>query len=198
MEIKALRMSVYFRSFRRIVPVGLALGLAACAGVSEKNVVESSAIVATPTKQSTAQDFIKRDNYCPPVQIRAGTSTLEVHERGHEGDQNHVRYLASISQTARECSISGETLTMKIGFAGRVVAGPKGSAGNITLPVRVAVAKQFGGTGPLFSQLYNIPITLSAPSFSADYNKVEQVSVQMGPNDRNLIIYVGFDEGARR
>ena len=202
MEIIALRIAVAFRPFRRMIPAGLVLGLsfglAACAGVSEKNVVESSAIVTAPARDTAPQDFVKRDNYCPPIQIRAGTSTLEVHERGHEGDQNHVRYLASISQTARECTLVGETLTIKVGLAGRVVAGPKGAAGNITLPIRIAVAKQFGGTGPLFSQLYSIPVTLSPPSLSANYNKVEQITVQIGPNDRNLIVYAGFDEGARR
>ncbi len=180
----------------RVIPVLLALGLGACAGVSEKNVIESSAIVTAPTKEAGDFDFTKRSSYCPPIQVRPGTSTMEVHERGHERDQNHVRYLASISQTARECTMAGDTLTIKVGIAGRVVAGPKGSAGNITLPVRVAVAKQFGGTGPLYSQLFQIPVTLSPPHFGANYNQVyDQIVVQAPPQDRNLIIFVGFDEG---
>ena len=180
----------------RAIPVLLALGLGACAGVSEKNVVESSAIVSAPAKDPAAVDFAKKDTYCPPVQVRSGTSTLEVYERGHERDQNYVRYLASIGQTARECTLVGDTLTIKVGVAGRVVAGPKGSAGNITLPIRIAVAKQFGGTGPLYSQLFKIPVTLAAPTFGANYNQVyEQIVVQAPPQDRNLIIFVGFDEG---
>ena len=179
----------------RVLPVLLALGLGACAGVSEKNVVESSAIVTAPAKDSGDFDFTKKSSYCPPVQVRPGTATMEVYERGHERDQNHVRYLASISQTARECSMVGDTLTIKVGVAGRVVAGPKGSAGNITLPVRIAVTKQFGGTGPLYSQLFKIPVTLSPPHFGANYNQVEQIVVQAPAQDRNLIIFVGFDEG---
>ncbi len=194
---RPLKATSRIRHVRSLVPVVLlALGLGACAGVNEKAVVENS-LVNAPPKDTTPADFVKRDSYCPPIQIRAGTATMEVHERGHEGEQQYVRYLASISQKARECSMVGETLTMKIGFAGRVVAGPKGSAGNITLPIRIAVAKQFGGTGPLFSQLYKIPVTLSPPSFGANYNHVEQVTVQVPPSDRNLIIYVGFDEGTK-
>jgi hypothetical protein len=180
----------------RGLPVALALALGACAGVSEKNVVGSSTIVATPQNDPSQVDFTKKSSYCPPIQVRAGTSTLEVFERGHEREQQYVRYLASISQTARECSMVGDTLTMKVGIAGRVVAGPKGSAGSITLPIRVAVTKQLGGTGPLYTQLYKIPVTLSPPHFNANYNQVlEQIVVQAPPQERNLIIFVGFDEG---
>lgn len=179
-----------------MLPVVLALGLGACAGVSEKNVVESSTIVVAPQKDPGEFDFTKKSSYCPPVQVRAGTSTMEVYERGHEREQQYVRYLASIGQTARECSMVGDTLTIKVGVAGRVVAGPKGSAGNITLPIRIAVTKQLGSTGPIYSELFKIPVTLSPPHFGANYNQVfEQIVVQAPPQDRNLIIFVGFDEG---
>ena len=83
-------------------------------------------------------------------------------------------------------------------IAGRVVAGPKGSEANVTLPIRIAVAKQFGGTGPLYSELFKIPVSLTAPTFGANYNQVfDQVTLTAGPQDRNLIIYVGFDEGPK-
>jgi hypothetical protein len=148
----------------RAIPVLLALGLGACAGAGEKNVVETTAIVSAPAKDVATVDFAKKE-FTPADPGPVGTSTLEVYERGHERDQNYVRYLASIGQTARESSLAGDTLTIKVGVAGRVVAGPKGSAGNITLPVRIAVAKQFGGTGPLYSQLFKIQVTLAAPTF---------------------------------
>jgi len=179
-----------------MLPVVLALGLGACAGVSEKNVVESSAVVATPQSGPAEFDFTKKSSYCPPVQIRPGTTTMEVYERGHEREQQYVRYLASISQTARECSMVGDTLTVKVGVAGRVVAGPKGSAGSITLPLRVAVINQFAATTQIYTQLFKVPVTLSPPHFGANYNQVfDQIVVQAPPQDRNLIIFVGFDEG---
>jgi hypothetical protein len=182
---------------RVVVAAFFALGLGACAAVDEKTAVEGVAVTA-PAKEVTSADFIKKSDYCPPIQIRAGTSSMTVYEKGHENETQYVRYLASITQTARECTMSGDTLTMKIGIAGRVVAGPKGSAADITLPIRIAVAKQFGGTGPLYSELSKIPVSLTAPTFGANYNRVfDQVTVTAGPQDRNLIIYVGFDEGPK-
>ncbi|HET7717603.1 MAG TPA: hypothetical protein VFK86_18420 [Bauldia sp.] len=175
----------------------MAAGLAACAAVDEKTIADNSGVSA-PKSEATAADFVMKSSYCPPIQIRAGTATMTVYERGHENESAYVRYLASISQTARECTMVGDTLTIKVGIAGRVVAGPKGSAANITLPLRIAVAKQFGGTGPLYSELFKIPVSLTAPTFGANYNQVfDQVTVTAGPNDRNLIIYVGFDEGPK-
>jgi hypothetical protein len=190
-------VSVGLSHARSVVAALFALGLGACAGVNEKTAVEG-VVVTAPAKEVTAADFAKKNDYCPPIQIRAGTSSMTVYEKGHENETQYVRYLASITQTARECTMSGDTLTMKIGIAGRVVAGPKGSAGNITLPIRVAVAKQFGGTAPFYSELSKIPVSLNAPSFGANYNQVfDQVTVTAGPQDRNLIIYVGFDEGPK-
>ena len=97
---------------------------------------------------------------------------MTVYERGHENETAYVRYLASISQTARECTMAGDVLTIKVGIAGRVVAGPKGSEANVTLPLRVAVAKQFGGTAPFYSELFKIPVGLAAPTFGVNYNQV--------------------------
>ncbi|MCB1500640.1 MAG: hypothetical protein KDK07_12760 [Bauldia sp.] len=191
------------RRLRRVLPiVVLALGAGACTAANEKAISSSSSVVAAPTPQSTkdmtAADFTKKADYCPPVQIRSGTGSMTIYERGHENEPNSVRYLASVTQTARQCTLVGDTLTIKVGVAGRVVAGPKGSAGNITLPLRIAVVKQLGGTGPLYSQLFKIPVSLAAPTFGANYNQVyDQVTVTVGPNDRNLIVFVGFDEGPK-
>jgi hypothetical protein len=141
-----------------------------------------------------SSDYFLRTGYCPPVEIRGGTESLTVYEKGHDGEPTSVRYLASISDNARECQTVAGTLTIKVGVAGRVVAGPKGAPGNLTLPLRIAVVKQF--QAPLFSELYQVPVTLNSPELASDYSYVvDQISVPVGPQDRDLIVYVGFDEG---
>jgi hypothetical protein len=152
---------------------------------------------ASATKYSAA-DFAKTSEYCPPVQIRQGTEALSIYERGHEDDATFARFQATIVKTARQCTIAGGLLTVKVGVGGRVVAGPKGGAGTISLPLRIAVAKQFGGKAPLYSQLFKVAVTVSPPDFSGEFSQVyDQVSVQITPDDRDLIVYVGFDEGKK-
>ncbi|MCP4381163.1 MAG: hypothetical protein GY798_07050 [Hyphomicrobiales bacterium] len=118
-----------------------------------------------------------------------------VYERGHENERDHIRHQASISNTARECSQNGSTLSIKVGVSGRVLAGPKGGPGSVTLPLRVAVVKQIGGTSPVYSNLFKIPVTITPPANSSAYAQVFDVSTQVGPQDRDLIVFVGFDQG---
>jgi hypothetical protein len=174
--------------------------LAACSssggGGSSSSFWETIKTGGTPksSNEDLAQSYFGQSTYCPPVQIRGGTEALPVYEKGHEGDAAFIKYQASLGKTARECHNTGTNYTIKIGAAGRVVAGPKGSAQTITVPIRIAIAHQFGAT--LFSELYKVPVTLAPPDYGADFTQVaDQVNVQIGPEDRDLIIFIGFDEG---
>ena len=64
-------------------------------------------------------------------------SSCGSYERGHEDDPNYVIWQASVGKTAREClyDLQGG-LTLKIGVSGRVIAGPKGGAADVSRPVQ--------------------------------------------------------------
>jgi hypothetical protein len=150
----------------------------------------------TVQKQDYDADFFLKSDYCPPVEILPGTESLVTYERGHDNDSNYIRTQSSIGKTARECkALAADTLQINVGVAGRVLAGPKGGAGAVKNSIRVAVTKQHGGT-VLFSKAYPVTTQLAAPDFAADYSEVfDQVIVKVSPQDRDLIVYVGFDEG---
>lgn len=157
----------------------------------------SAAAGTTPSlaEQQATFDAYLQSGYCPPVTIRPGTEALTIYEKGHEDDQNFVRYQGSITKTARECHAAGSSLMVKIGIAGRLTAGPKGTPGNFALPLRVAVVKQHGST-VFYTDVTKVPVSISAPTFASDYTTVvDNISFELGPDDRDLIIYVGFDEG---
>ena len=148
-----------------------------------------------PTKTDIPTDYFLQTGYCPPIEVKPGTEVFATYDRGHDADPASLKTQASISKMARECHWTGDTLTVKVGVAGRIVAGPKGAAGTVTLPIRIAVVRQPGAT-PLYSQLFKTPVALNAPDFSADYSQVfDQVTVQTSPTDKDYLIYVGFDEG---
>lgn len=192
------------RTFAAMALVALALG--ACTSSGSGTALFQNAISDKPPDPSgkkvvkqtyTAADFAP-DVYCPPLQLRAGTEALPVYDRGHDGEQEYVRYQAAIDKTARQCTMSGDTLTLKIGIEGRVVAGPKGGAGTMSLPLRIAAVKQSGGGKPIYTRLFKIPVTVSAPTFGADFSQViENVSFRIGPEDHDIIVYVGFDDGKK-
>jgi hypothetical protein len=141
-----------------------------------------------------SSDYFTQSTYCPRVEVRAGTEAMAFYEKGHDGDAAFVKYQASLGKTARECHNSGPNYTLKIGISGRVVAGPKGAAGTVTVPVRVAIAQQLGGVA--YSELFKIPVDVAAPTFSSDFaHVIDQIALQIPPDQHNFIIYVGFDEG---
>src|SRR5882757_11226406 len=76
---------------------------------------------------------------CPPVQIRAGASTYSVAAPGKQAIGNDLKFLASITRTARQCSLNNGEITAKIGIQGRVIVGPSGAPPTIQVPLRVAV-----------------------------------------------------------
>lgn len=142
-------------------------------------------------------DMLLRQGYCPPVKIRAGTESFIVYERQHDGEPEYARYLASLGETAREChaTAAGDGMTVKLGVTGRLTAGPKGGQGTASLPLRVAVVKQ-SNNEVLFAKAYKVPVTVRAPQYSGDFAQViDDISFKLSPGDRDLIIYVGYDEG---
>ena len=58
---------------------------------------------------------------------------------------NDLRFQATITKTARECTVNGGEITARIGIQGRVIAGPAGAPSSVQVPMRVAVVQ--GGVG---------------------------------------------------
>jgi hypothetical protein len=181
--------------------VGASLLLAACAGGTGGSgplaglFGGGTGSAAPAAKEDYSPDFFLKSGYCPPVQIRPGTETLATYEKGHDGEPDFVRTQASMTSTARECNvIAPDTMVIKVGIAGRVVGGPVGKPEVVTVPIRIAVSKQSTGA-VLFSQIYVTKVTLTAPSLAADLTQVfDQVSFKLGPADRDLQVFVGFDD----
>lgn len=117
---------------------------------------------------------------CPPVSPNAAAREIAVHEKGAPvPDMMTVAYRGEITRTARECQIGGAATTVRYGFAGRVLLGPKGTPGSYTLPVvveirdpskavvkseaiKVAVAVPAGGTAGFFSVVRDTSFAVAA------------------------------------
>lgn len=131
--------------------------------------------------------------YCPKVTLREGTAFLNRYVKGGEGDPAKLAYQASISDVTRSCSRSGGTLSITVAAAGKVVPGPAAGPGEVTLPIRI-VASQ-AGTTVLYSNLSQHMVALGDASAAVQF-VVNDPNVSMpDPQQADIIIYVGFDEG---
>lgn len=76
---------------------------------------------------------------CPRMIVASRDNHITFYEPGRAGDGLAIIHRGEITKTARECQIEPGRVTVKYGFSGRVLLGPKGKPGSITLPLNVVV-----------------------------------------------------------
>lgn len=173
---------------------GLAAALlAGCSSVSESMALPS---LFGGSNSSAANadvpDEFRLKPTCPQVEIRAEAESMRIYEGNKTGDANAVRYQTSIQRVARDCDIVGDDVVVRVGVAGRVVAGPKGGPGTVQVPLRVVVTD---GTGkPIYSQAHIVPVTVEAPDYSALWSKVDDQVHFSKTQSGDVSIIVGIDE----
>ncbi|WP_157015251.1 hypothetical protein [Mesorhizobium xinjiangense] len=147
------------------------------------------------TTQETAPEQVSVEElraYCPKVSLRSGTASYNTYERGGEGDPERIIYQASIEDVTRSCKYQGGTLTMNVAAAGKVVPGPVGKQGRITMPIRVAVLR---GDEVLYSRLSKYQVSI-APGGAATQFIFNDANVSFpAPTAPNVQVFVGYDEG---
>ena len=141
---------------------------------------------------------IDPDLTCPPVSIRAGASTYAVGVSGKQAVGNDLRFQASITRTARSCSIDGGQITARIGIQGRVIAGPAGAPSSVQVPIRVAVVQGGIGEKTIATKAYQTTVTMTETG-SEPFTLVAEdlvYPVPPGATGDSYIFYIGFDPQA--
>jgi hypothetical protein len=137
---------------------------------------------------------------CPSVEYRQGAATLAVNNPGAENTALSLRYQASFTQTARECIVGGNSLTIKVGVQGRVVVGPAGAPGSINIPLRYALVREGAEPKTLWTKLFMVPVTIPANQLNLPWLHIEEEMTVPRPSSDEIetyVIYIGFDpEGA--
>ena len=130
---------------------------------------------------------------CPPIKVRPGAEAVYYYGKGQVGNPSDLQYQAVIDKQSRNCVVSNGLITVKMGVVGRLMLGPSGAQQSVNLPLRFAVER--GDTTPLYSELYQIPVTIAPSTQAADFVKVvDNVQIPFVQGDE-ITIWVGFDSG---
>ena len=135
---------------------------------------------------------------CPAVQIRAGASTYAVAAPGKPAVGNDVRYQATITRTARDCTLNGGQITARIGIQGRVIAGPAGNPPTVEVPIRVAVVQAGVQEKTIATKVYRTTVSMAEGS-SVPFSLVAEdlvYPVPPGAAADSYVFYLGFDPQA--
>jgi hypothetical protein len=135
---------------------------------------------------------------CPSVTIRAGASTYAVGLPGKPASGSDLRYQATITRTARDCTLTGGQITARIGIQGRVIGGQAWTPGSVQIPVRVAVVQGGIHEKTIATKAYQTTVEMSE-SASVPFSLVVedlQYPVPPGAEGDSYIFYIGFDPQA--
>lgn len=138
------------------------------------------------------------DLTCPEVKIRAGASTYAVGLPGKQAVGSDLRFQATISRTARDCTINAGQITARIGIQGRVIAGPAGNPPTVEVPIRVAVVESGITEKTVVTKVYRTTVAMTEAG-SVPFSLVAEDLVYPAPPAAlgdSYVFYIGFDPQA--
>jgi hypothetical protein len=143
-----------------------------------------------PTMASgTAGDSL----HCPQVVAWPHDRLLTIYASGEVGNTQAIVHRGEITKLSRQCQIYGNQVTVKYGFAGRVLLGPKGKPGQVTMPISIKVAdadrKVLANDKTSVSTV--IPTENPVGYFSAVHEITFPITVGMRPEDYK--VFVAFE-----
>jgi hypothetical protein len=176
--------------------------LAACGGTG--NYFSGSALdlfntSSKATMANAAAPEADSEIECPPVKIRHGAATLTIGMNPKELEPSplQVRYQGSIVRMARECQVAAGTMTMKVGVEGRIITGPAGGPGTVSVPLRIAVVQEGVQPKTIVSNFGKETVTVASDSDRANFVHIDPgisfpLPAPLGLMD-SYVVYVGFD-----
>jgi hypothetical protein len=136
---------------------------------------------------------------CPDTAVRNGATTLIVGSTAGQGEPSplDVRYQGSIGRIDRECHVIAGMMHIKVGVEGRVITGPAGGPGNLSVPLRVAVVQEGINPVTITTQLDEVPVTINNMidhvTFTHIYPDVSFPLPHPLGRLENYKVYIGFD-----
>lgn len=177
-----------FRFFTGVALSGMLLALAGCQS-------NSGDVLNVQDKQAAAGEKVlasELNAYCPTLTLREGTAYFNTYAKGGQDDASKIVYQASIGEVTRDCKRANGQLTMNVAAAGRIVPGPLGTAGTITMPIRVVVTR---GSNVLYSQLHQHKVQVSDTTSATQFVFNDPNVTVPEPSGRDYQVFVGYDEG---
>jgi hypothetical protein len=130
---------------------------------------------------------------CPRLVVGERDHNLTIYESGRVGDGLAIMHRGEITKTARECKIEGGKVTVRYGFSGRVLLGPKGKTGNIKLPVNITVTDAKREKVATDNVKVDVDVAIDKPIGYFSAVKAVTIPIPEGSRPGEFEIFIGFD-----
>ncbi len=131
---------------------------------------------------------------CPRLTSKSGSDNITFYEPGRNGDGLAVMHRGEITKTARECRLEGGRVTVKYGFSGRVLLGPRGQSGTVSLPLTITVAD--ASSAKITGDRLKIDVAVALDKPIGYFSAVREVTfpIAEGARPGEYEIFVSFDK----
>lgn len=133
---------------------------------------------------------------CPQFKIWPQDRLLTVYDIGRVGDGLAVQYRGEITKTARECQVQPNHVTVKYGFAGRVLLGPRGRAGQVKMPLKIHVTDH--NRKIVSTQNVALPVSIPDGNPVGYFSAVREISFALPPGvpPGDFKLFIAFDRSS--
>jgi hypothetical protein len=133
---------------------------------------------------------------CPSFRVWSREGYVTIYEPGRVGDGLAVMHRGEITKTARDCQIEQGRITVKYGFSGRVLLGPKGRSGHVILPLNVFVTDAKREKILNEKVMIDVDVLLDKPIGYFSVVKALSFPIPEGSRPAEFEVYVAFDHSA--
>ncbi len=156
-------------------------------------VTEETMLAAARSDTGGAMELTTPGTGCPQFGAWPTEKIVTIYDGGRINDSLSVIHRGEITKTARECEIRPNGITVKYGFAGRVLLGPKGKASVVTLPVSVYVMDK--ARNRLKNETVKVQVQVSPESPVGYFSVVRLIDIPLAPGAtaQDYRVFVAFD-----
>ena len=130
---------------------------------------------------------------CPRFVVWSRDNNLTIYEAGRIGDGLAVMHRGEITKTARECSIEPGRVTVKYGFSGRVLLGPRGKPGTVSMPLSIFVTDAKRERIAADKIKVDVAISLDKPIGYFSTVRTVTFNIPEGTRPGEYEVFVGFE-----
>lgn len=130
---------------------------------------------------------------CPRFVVWPRGNYVTIYEQGRVGDALAVMHRGEITKTARECQIENGRVTVKYGFSGRVLLGPRGQPGTVRLPINVFVTDSQRGRIANDAMAVDVAVAVDRPIGYFSVVRTVSFEIPVGTRPAEYEVFVGFD-----
>jgi hypothetical protein len=130
---------------------------------------------------------------CPRFVVWPRDNHVTIYEPGRVGDGLAVMHRGEITKTARECHIDAGRVMVKYGFSGRVLLGPRGQAGKVTLPINVFVTDARREKIAQDAMKVDVAVAVDRPIGYFSVVRTVTFPIPEGTRPAEYEVFVGFD-----